>query len=130
MPKQIEHVLEEIAAAPELKAYVYQQVAELKPYLGKEALVTLSMKNHVKKNQPKNQSENQVQEGAIRLVLAVDFGAWQVEAEGCGDDMFAAILNAKQTLLVLLQDVVHGLSDPQERALKVDLAAKGRLYLH
>ncbi len=98
----------------ELQAYIYQQVSELEPFLVPNTQVNVLVQNETK-------------EKSVRLSANVPEGV--IEAEAAGEDLYAAISDAKKVLLYQI-DEINNATDSIERDMKVRNATNGSQWLH
>lgn len=107
----------------EFKAHIYQQLAELQPFLSEEAQISVAIQVEKDANLPDSKTEC-----ALRLVATL--GDFRLEAEGRDADHYTALDIAKRKMFGQLT-AVHGASiDSRERNAQIQALARGELTIH
>jgi ribosomal subunit interface protein len=105
----------------ELKAYIYQQLMDIQPYLvtNSQVAVTVSLKN---KNSKKKK------QFLVTLNAKIENG--EMAAEGQDGDVYQAFGKAKELMMLQLAELQNSLMDPAERELEVQTALAGGYTIH
>ncbi len=101
----------------ELQAYIYQQIAELEPFLMPNTHVNVLVQNENKDDKEKS----------VKLTISVPAGV--IEAEAADQDIYKAISDAKKVLLFQI-DEINSETDSAEREIKVRNFMYGSHRLH
>lgn len=108
---------------PELKAFIYQHLVDLQPYLSPESQIAVLL--------PQTEildSDEEEEEESLSLVATL--GDYRLEAHGHGDDLYDAFLNAKKKMLDQLEDWFLSSVDSSERDNEIQAVIEGRHLLH
>ncbi len=109
---------------PELKAYIYQHLMDIQPYLLANAQVAVL----VTRADDESQIENDGQDYLVTLVATLNEG--RMEAEGQHEDIYEAFNKAKVTMIHQLAEIQNSMIDPAEREVEVRAALDGTYTLH
>jgi len=119
--RKLNYTIEAFETEPELKAHIFQLVAEIEPYLlpGSHVAVFINSK-------PSNEGE----QFSITLSLTSD-GA-RIEAKGFSENVFDAATEAKNALMRKFDSIQDSVVNPQEREneIKSIVKNKGSHILH
>ncbi len=106
---------------PELKAYIYQHLVDLEPYLAPESQVAVLVGQETSE-------DGDTQEHALTLVATL--GDYRIEAEGQDVDIYKAFIAAKQKMLSQLEDWYATSMDHNERDNEIQAVIEGRYLIH
>lgn len=121
-PKQAKSHNVQLQNVPaELQAFIYQQIAEFKPFLLPDSSVQFVL------TQEEGEAPDQ-SVFAVRIVLTGE-GTF-VEAVGRASDIFEATANAKNDLLDHLYAIQNLMINSQAREEQIDLLARGPITIH
>lgn len=109
---------------PELKAYIYQHLMDIQPYLLANAQVAVL----VTRAEEDSQIENDDKDYLVTLVATLNDG--RMEAEGQHGDIYEAFNKAKDTMIHQLAEIQNSMMDPAEREVEVRAALDGTYTLH
>lgn len=107
---------------PDLKAFVYQQIADFEAFITPETTIYVVHRDPKKlaiqlETEGKSMSPNELQ-NMSRVAIVLKEGDTKIEAEGLHEDIYQAISIAKELLmnqLVAIQDSVISSQDRQEQ---------------
>lgn len=102
---------------PELKAYIYQHLMDMQPYLLANAQVAVLV----------TRAEDD-ESHLVTLVATLNEG--RMEAEGQHEDIYEAFNKAKVTMIHQLAEIQNSMIDPAEREVEVRAALDGTYTLH
>lgn len=105
---------------PELKAYIYQHLVDLQPYLAPESQVAVLV----------GQDSGDDGETEHALTLVATLGDYRLEAEGQDEDIYAAFMMAKSKMLHQLEDWYTSSVDTSERDNEIQAVIEGRHMIH
>lgn len=105
---------------PELKAYIYQHLVDLQPYLAPESQVAVLV----------GQDDGDDGEPEHALTLVATLGDYRLEAEGQNGDIYQAFMMAKRKMLQQLEDWYVTTIDTSERDNEIQAMIEGRHLLH
>jgi ribosome-associated translation inhibitor RaiA len=123
-----------VEADRELKAYIYQQLVELQPYLIADSQMAVTVQQIVpgKEEQPVAAPENddtpQPGDYLVKLVTTIEDG--KLTAEGIGDDVYDAFCAAKGAMVEQLSQLQNALMDPSEREEEIQSYLDGSRTIH
>jgi ribosome-associated translation inhibitor RaiA len=105
---------------PELKAYIYQNLVDLQPYLAPESQVAVLV------------GQESGDEGGAEhsLTLVATLGDYRLEAEGQNEDIYEAFLMAKRKMLHQLEEWYVSSIDSSERDNEIQAVLEGRHMIH
>lgn len=105
---------------PELKAYIYQNLIDLQPYLAPESQVAVLV------------GEETGEEGNAEhsLTLVATLGDYRLETEGRDEDVYEAFLMAKRKMLHQLEDWYVSSIDSSARDNEIQAVLEGRYMIH
>lgn len=109
----------------EVKAYIYQQLVELQPYLLADSQVAVGIEE-VRVATPG--SKRKKVEYLVTLTASIDEG--EMEVEGQGADFYQAFAIAKDRMVHELAEIQDSLTDAGEREMIVRSAMNGGLTIH
>ncbi len=107
---------------PELKAFIYQHLVDLQPYLAAESQIAVLVPQTVLVDDDDEDEES--------LSLVATLGEYRLEAEGHGDDLYDAFLDAKKKMMVQLEDWYLNSIDTSERDNDIQAVIEGRYLVH
>ncbi len=110
---------------PELKAYIYQHLMDIQPYLLANAQVAVLV---TRPEDDEADAETDEPDYLVTLVATVDEG--RMEAEGQHGDIYEAFNKAKETMIHQLAEIQNSMMDPAEREVEVRAALNGTYTLH
>lgn len=105
---------------PELKAYIYQHLVDLQPYLAPESQVAVLV----------GQDTDEEGDPEHSLTLVATLGDYRLEAEGQDEDIYEAFLSAKRKMLQQLEDWYVASIDTSERDNEIQAVIEGRHLIH
>jgi ribosome-associated translation inhibitor RaiA len=105
---------------PELKAYIYQNLVDLQPYLAPESQVAVLV----------GQDEDEEGKAEHSLTLVATLGDYRLEAEGQDEDIYEAFILAKRKMLQQLEDWYVSSIDSSERDNEIQAVLEGRHMIH
>jgi ribosome-associated translation inhibitor RaiA len=105
---------------PELKAFIYQHLIDLQPYLSAESQLAVLV--------GQDDSEEGLTEHALTLVATL--GDYRLEAEGQDQDIYEAFIVAKRKMLQQLEDWYTSSIDSSERDNEIQAVIEGRHLIH
>lgn len=110
---------------PELKAFIYQHLVDLQPYLSPESQIAVLL--------PQSEfatfgDEDEETEESLSLVATLD--EYRLEAHGHGEDLYDAFLDAKKKMLEQLEEWFLSSVDSSERENEIQAVIEGRHLLH
>lgn len=97
-----------IEETPEVKSFIYQQIVDFEPFLTSSSLVSVISKN------PEEGRVTGPRGPAHRILFSIKEEGVSLEEEGSSDNIYEAILEAKNKLyqkLLLIQDSVVSQQD-------------------
>lgn len=110
---------------PELKAYIYQHLMDIQPYLVANAQVAVLVQ---RAEDEISHSENEEQDYLVTLVATLNEG--RMEAEGQDQNIYEAFNKAKEAMIHQLSEIQNSMMDPAEREVEVSAALNGTYTLH
>jgi ribosome-associated translation inhibitor RaiA len=105
---------------PELKAYIYQNLVDLQPYLAPESQVSVLV----------GQEDGEEGETEHSLTLVATLGDYRLEAEGQNPDIYEAFMLAKRKMLSQLEEWYVSSIDSSERDNEIQAVLEGRHMIH
>lgn len=140
----------------ELKAYIYQQLTDLQPYLIADSQMAVSVHqvSGVQEVDPRNLSDDDIMEmeldrasmdddvddedenrrqpevGDYVVKLTTTLEGGQLVSQGCGADVFEAFGEAKGAMLSQLTQLQNALLDGNEREVEIQNYLNGSKTLH
>ncbi|MGZ3742383.1 MAG: hypothetical protein ACXWRE_11530 [Pseudobdellovibrionaceae bacterium] len=121
--EQLEIALED---SPEVKSYVYQQIAEFQPYITPQTVVAVILKDPTKLAlQYETEGRGHEIENLksfYRISITLREGKAKIAAEGVDKDIFMAIRMAKDILLKKLVAIQDRVVTQQERNMEIHYA--------
>lgn len=119
-PKDVRRTVEN---DPELKAYIYQHLVDLQPYLMPESQVAVL----VGQDAPEDGAEGSVEHA---LTLVATLGEYRLEAGGQNEDIYQAFIIAKRKMLQQLEEWYADSIDTRERDNEIQAVIEGRHSIH
>jgi hypothetical protein len=120
-----------IEDSPEVKSYVYQQIAEFQPYVTPQTVVAVILKDPTKlalQYEAEGKSfEPQELKSLYRISISLKEGKAKITAEGVDKDIFVAIRIAKSLLLKKLLAIQDSLVTQQERNMEIHHALQNTM---
>ena len=118
----------------EFKAYIYQQLVDLQPFLDPDSqisvLVQLDPGAHDEDADGSENSEEHDDEMSIGLSLVATVGEYQIEAEGRDHDMYEAFALAKQAMIHQIEEFYSAAIDSNERETEIRSMLTGASTIH
>lgn len=105
---------------PELKAYIYQHLVDLQPYLAPESQVAVLV----------GQEADEEGKSEHALTLVATLGDYRLEAEGQDEDIYEAFMVAKRKMLQQLEEWYTASIDTSERDNEIQAVIEGRYLIH
>lgn len=96
-----------IEESPEVKSFIYQQIVDFEPFLTDSTQVSVV-------SRPPEDPQNNSEAGLHNILFSINENGVSIEEEGCSDNIYEAILEAKNKLykkLVSIQDSVVSQKD-------------------
>lgn len=120
-----------IEDSPEVKSYVYQQIAEFEPFVTPQTVVSVVLKN------PKGLALQFEAEGKridpedlktyFRISITLREADAKINAEGVDKDIFTAIRLAKESLIKKLMAIQDSVVSQQERNMAIHHAMQNTM---
>jgi hypothetical protein len=109
---------------PEVKSFIYQQLAEFEHFVTPETVMTVVARDPRKlalqyETEGKEFTADSLKK-LYRVAIVLNEGEATVEAEGVHEDIFQAIVMAKQTLLQKLIDIQDSVISQQDRIIEIN----------
>jgi hypothetical protein len=142
----------EIENDREFKAYIYQHLIDLQPFLGPEAQIAVVIQrtewhsdfddsdtgnsSHQAATPPISSNDELVNSvrkqnpEEIALSLIATLGEYRIEAEGVDLNIYEAFVIAKRAMLQQLEDIYAEAIDSTERDAQIDAMLNGSQMLH
>jgi len=105
---------------PELKAYIYQHLVDLQPFLAPESQVAVLV----------GQEDDDEGKAEHALTLVATLGDYRLEAEGQAVDIYDAFMVAKRKMLQQLEEWYAASIDTSERDNEIQAVIEGRYMIH
>jgi ribosome-associated translation inhibitor RaiA len=115
-------VIEPVENDREFKAHIYQQLAEMQPYLASDSQIAVM----VQQDKPEDRNKPAYE---YTLTLVTTFGEYKVESEGKAADIYEAFGLAKRRMMDIL-DEWYSTADTSERDAQVQSVIEGTHTLH
>ncbi|HEY8271495.1 MAG TPA: hypothetical protein VIG33_11455 [Pseudobdellovibrionaceae bacterium] len=117
--------------SPEVKSYVYQQIAEFQPYVTPQTVVAVILKDPTKlalqyEAEGKKFELNDLK-SLYRISITLSEDRAKITAEGVDKDIFVAIRTAKDLLLKKLAAIQDSVVTQQERNLEIHQALQNTM---
>ena len=106
----------------EFKAYIYQQLVDVQPYLEPESQISVLVQVE--------QDEEASNGLTIILSLVASIGEYKLESEGRSSDMYEAFATAKRTMVAELEQYYNAAIDSNERESEIRTMLAGGHTLH
>lgn len=124
----LEQALED---SPEVKSYVYQQIAEFEPYVTPQTVVAVMLKDPKKLVLQYEAEGKEVDledlKSHYRISISLREGDAKITAEGVDKDIFTAIRMAKELLLQKLVAIQDNVVSQQERNMAIHHAMQNTM---
>lgn len=124
----IEEALED---SPEVKSYVYQQIAEFEPYVTPQTVISVILKDPQKLALQYEAEGKEVDmedlKSHYRISIRLKEGDAKISAEGLDKDIFTAIRIAKDQLLAKLMAIQDNVESQQERNMAIHHAMQNTM---
>ncbi|RYF45790.1 MAG: hypothetical protein EOO38_15390 [Cytophagaceae bacterium] len=108
----------------EFKAYIYQQLVDLQPFLEPESQISVLVQIE---QDPEETSESGT---TIALTLVASIEDYKIEAEGRSADMYEAFSYAKQGMMVELEEYHNASIDTNVRNAEIQTLLAGGYTIH
>lgn len=113
-----------IEETPEVKSYIYQQIAEFEIYVTPQTVVTVIKRDPLKlalqyEAEGKDFSRKALKK-LFRIGISLTEGDTKIEAEGVDEDIFEAIKLAKQNLMKELVEIHDSVVSQQDRIVEIN----------
>lgn len=106
----------------EFKAYIYQQLVDLQPYLEPESQISVLVQV---------EQDEETETGlTIILSLVASVSDYKLESEGRSADMYEAFSMAKRSMLAELEQYYNAAIDSTERESEIRTLLSGGMTLH
>lgn len=115
-----------IETNPEVKSFIYQQIAELNPFVTPETVVMVIAKDPKDIKEESFTEDIDVEELRTykhRIAIVLKEHDTSIEAEAYHDDIYEAIKLAKDSLLNRLIEIQEEVESPSERLEAIKLAS-------
>jgi ribosome-associated translation inhibitor RaiA len=106
----------------EFKAHIYQQLAEIQPYLSADSQVAVMVQQDKAEDQTRSDYN-------YTLTLIMTFGEYKVESEGKASNVYEAFGLAKRKMMDVIDDWYSSV-DTSERDAQVQSVIEGTHTLH
>jgi ribosome-associated translation inhibitor RaiA len=117
--------------SPEVKSYVYQQIAEFQPYVTPQTIVAVILKDPTKLalqyEAEGKEFEMKDLKSLYRISISLKEGKAKITAEGVDKDIFVAIRIAKDILLKKLVAIQDSVVTQQERNMEIHHALQNTM---
>lgn len=127
----IELVEVAIEDSPEVKSYIYQQIAEFAPYVTPQTVIAVISKDPMKLalqyEAEGRESEIEGLKSQYRISISLKEGDAKIAAEGVDKDIFSAIRIARDILLKKLIAIQDSVVTQQERNMEIHHALQNTL---
>lgn len=116
--------IEMLETDPEVKSYIYQQLAEFEPYVTPETVVAVIARDPRKlavqlETEGKEISPKKLR-GMFRIAIVLSEGEAKMQEEGLHENVFEAIRMAKQSLLTKLAEIQDSVISNGDRAAQIN----------
>lgn len=117
---------------PELRAFIYQQIQEFRPYISLNTVIEIVEKDI--KGLLKNLELEGVDvdpnefEGKTRVMIKLTENQSNIEVEGLGEDVFSAIGEAKLKMIKVLQEIQNEVVSQNERLQEINRALSSVVF--
>jgi ribosome-associated translation inhibitor RaiA len=120
---QCKEIEKNLQADRDFKAHIYQQLAELQPYIATDSHIAVAVKVEADSKNPESQPE-------YSLRLHTKLGDFKLEAEGRDADYYNALAVAKEKMRQQLNELHSASIDSRERNAAIHALVRGHLTLH
>lgn len=111
---------------PDVKAFIYQQIYELTPFLTPETVVTVVARDPLKLishfDLENVDEQKEILRNSHRIAFVLKDKEAKLEAEGIHEDIFEAIQIAKRYLVTHLAEVQNSVISNQDRMVEINQA--------
>ena len=141
----LKNTLDLLESDPEIKSYIYQQILDFNPFVTPETLVMVIARDpnvtYVKDDDKEpdeefalegneDHEEEAIKEGfKYRIAIILKDGESAIEAEAFSNNVFEAILLAKENLVARLIEIQNEMEKPADR-IKAILEATDNTQIH
>lgn len=126
--------LQNLETNPEVKSYIYQQIADFEPFVTPETVVAVVAKDPKKlaKKMRENGEEVDLKKLAKfhRIAIVLKDKETQIQAEGVSENIFDAIRMAKEKLVTHLAAIQDVIQTSAERTEQINSVLSGTNQLH
>ena len=112
----------------EFKAYIYQQLVDLQPFLDPDSQISVLVQ--LDPNEENADGSDHEDEMSIGLSLVATVGEYQIEAEGRDHDMYEAFALAKQAMIHQIEEFYSAAIDTNEREAEIRSMLTGASTIH
>lgn len=109
-----------IEESPEVKSFIYQQIVEFEPFLTPTSLVSVISKNN---NSKKN--KNKCNDKIHNVLITIKENGVRLEEEGSSENIYEAIIEAKNKLYQKLVVIQDSIISEQDRMAQIRSARAG-----
>lgn len=118
--------VELIEKNPEVKSFIYQQIAEFEGFVTPQTIVTVMARDPRKlalqyETEGKEFKKSELRK-LYRIAIVLTEDDTSVEAEGVSKDIYEAIKNAKDNLMKKLVDIQDSVISQQDRIVEINQA--------
>lgn len=141
----LKNAVDLLESDPEIKSYIYQQILDFNPFVTPETLVMVVARdpNVAYEKNEDNETDDEfeldahadIEEEALkhgykyRIAIILKDGESALEAEAFSNDVFEAILKAKENLVARLIEIQNEMEKPADR-IKAILEATDNTQIH
>ena len=141
----LKNTVDLLESDPEIKSYIYQQILDFNPFVTPETLVMVVARDpnvaYAKEDEKETEEEfeldgnDEIEEEAVkqgykyRIAIILKDGESAIEAEAFSNDVFEAILMAKENLVARLIEIQNEMEKPADR-IKAILEATDNTQIH
>lgn len=120
-----------IETDPEVKSFIYQELAELNPYVSPQTVIMVIARDPKEPLEidDDNYELAQAEKYAHRIAIVLEEDGASIEAESFNNDIFDAIRTAKSILISRLAELQEEAETPNERAELINsYSSNGQLH--
>ncbi|MEY4615745.1 MAG: hypothetical protein RJB66_705 [Pseudomonadota bacterium] len=111
-----------IEESPEVKSFIYQQIADFEPFLTESSLISVISKNQDDFGYVNDPSKHTIS-------ISIKENGVSLEEEGTSENIYEAILEAKNKLFKKLVSIQDSVISQKDRLAQI-LSAKSNVYIH
>lgn len=111
-----------IEDSPEVKSFIYQQIVDFEPFLTESSLISVISKNQDEFGLPKDPSVHTIS-------ISIKENGVSLEEEGSSENIYEAILEAKNKLFKKLVSIQDSVISQKDRLAQI-LSAKSTASIH